>query len=296
MVSHASRISLATLGRRTFGHLDASLHRLKDIQEQLASGKRVSRPSDDPVSVGWALHHRLELTRVAQYQRNISDARGWLDTADQALQQAHRVLQQVRDIVLQGTNAPIGASERAALASQVDELRQALIGIANTRYLDRPVFGGTTDSTEAYDDNGQFLGDLGAVERAIGPDAWLTVAIPGPTAFGAPPADVFSTLSDIASGLRFGSPALGPQLDTLDQRMAAVLDAAGLVGARQHLIEGISGRLGAQETDLQASLAEAEDVDLARAVMDLMLRQAAYQAALAATERVIQPSLLDFLR
>jgi len=296
MTSSAFRVTQQTMGAQSFANLQASLDRLQGLQERLSSGKRVQRPSDDPTSMGAALKYRTQLARSAQYQRSIDDAQGWLGTADTSLRNTNTLLQQVHDLVLQGMNASVGPSQRQAIASQVDEIGKSLLGVANTTYLGRPVFGGTVAGTVAYGPAGQYVGDSVAVTRMVEENTVVTVGFPGTQAFGSPPNDVFTALATIAADLRSAPENLGADLGSLEQRMQSVLDAAGVVGAREQTLEGIRSRAQEADVSLRGSLSEAEDIDLPKALMDLNLQQAAYQAALAATQRVIQPSLVDFLR
>src|SRR5207244_7991884 len=115
------------------------------------------------------------------------DGLGWLGTADSALTGAVEQLHSVRDLVLQGLSPGGAGSSQAplALASQVDGIRQTLINVANTRYLGRPVFGGTTAGTQAYDSTGTYVGDSGTVARTVGDGVRVRVDTSGPAAFGA---------------------------------------------------------------------------------------------------------------
>src|SRR6266550_7296899 len=128
--------------------LQGDLNRLGTLRRQLSSGKMISRPSDSPTGTVSAMRLRGDIRRLRQYARNAEDGKGWLATVDRALSSGVGMVHRVRDLVLQGMSprtADPGA--RAALATEVDSLRESLLGLANASYLDRPVFGGTTAST-----------------------------------------------------------------------------------------------------------------------------------------------------
>lgn len=290
------RTTQQTMGAQTFANLQTSLDRLQNLQERLSSGKRVERPSDDPTSVDAALRYRSQLARSEQHQRSIDDAQGWLGSADTALSGANNLLQQVHDLVLQGMNGATSATSRNALATQVDEIAQSLQSIANTRYAGRPIFGGTAGTDVAYSATGQYVGDGSSVTRMVDDQTVVTVGFPGPQAFGAAPNDVFANLAKVANDLRNAPQNLGADLTTVEGDQQRVLDALGLVGARSNTLEGIKNRATASDTNVAGLLSTAEDIDLPKAIMDLNLQNSAYQAALAATQKVIQPSLVDFLR
>jgi flagellar hook-associated protein 3 FlgL len=292
-----SRITQQSMSRQSVTHLQQALDRFQTLQERVASGKRVERPSDDPVATATSLRHRSDLARRAQYERNIDDASGWLTSADTALTSASSLLNRVQELVLRGKNdGAMSPADRAALADEVDSLREGLLDLANTSYLDRAVFGGTSGASEAYDPSGTFVGDTGVVGRTVGPDTDIEVNLSAPSVFGTGPTSVFATLARVSDDLRTNPAALGTDLDELDAHTTSIHRALGVVGARQSRVDATRARLADEEISLRSRLSEAEDVDLPEAIMQLSVQEVAYQAALAATQRVLQPSLVDFLR
>ena len=119
----------------------------------------------------------------------------------------------------------------------------------------------------------------------------------GPEAFGPDGSNVFDDLAELAASLRADDSAtLRGKLGDLDTALARVTSVLGDVGARYNRLERATQAAQDLSLSLSSSLAEVENVDLARATMDLKLHEVAYQAGLAATARLVQPSLSDFLR
>ena len=119
-----------------------------------------------------------------------------------------------------------------------EEVLDALGEIANTKYLDRPIFGGTSAATQAYDPNGAFIGDTSAVTRNVGPGVSVQVNVTGPQAFGPPGADLFTTLSNLANDLRTNPAAINTtDLGAIDAAAVRVRTALGEVGARSAQLE-----------------------------------------------------------
>src|SRR5437764_13831697 len=106
------------------------------------------------------------------------------------------------ELTIQGVNAALTVKKRTAIANEIYTLRQGLIGMANTKYLDRPIFGGTVSNagsaTVAYDTNGNYLGDNGQVNRNIAPGVQVTVNVNGPQVFGSGAAGLFTVLDKIS--------------------------------------------------------------------------------------------------
>lgn len=295
------RITANSVAANTYGNLQASLARSEKLQEQLSSGKQLSRPSDGPGQTAQALSLRSSLRTTEQYVRNADNGLAWLGTADAALQDASTQLRRVRELAVMGASTgSASATSNAALAVEVRSIRDSLVGIANTSYLGRPVFGGTGEGAQAYaaaPPPVAYVGDDGEVLRRIGPNAQVRVDVSGPDVFGSSPASVFDVLDKLALDLENNNqPELTADLGLIDTAMSAVLTGLADVGARVNRTESMRQLGTDQALRLRSDLAEIEDIDLPGTIVALKLQETAYQAALSATARVIQPSLLDFLR
>ncbi|MGI5169972.1 flagellin [Spirillospora sp. CA-253888] len=292
------RTTERSISIQVLGNLQNNLGQLAETQQRLSSGKQLSVPSDSPTGTASSLLLRGDVRVQQQYQRNINDALGWLSTIDTALNSANVQLNGARDLVLQGISAGTGGSAeaRAALATEIDNIRDSLIGVANTAYLGRPVFGGTTSGTTAYDDSGAYTGDGGAVERTVGDNTKIPVNADADATFGTGSDQLFTILSDISAHLRDDPSALTGDLARLDAATERIRTQAADVGARQNRVTQMKGTVDDRLLILKTQLSDIEDIDLPQTITDLRLQETTYQAALAATARVVQPSLMDFLR
>ncbi len=174
-------------------------------------------------------------------------------------------------------------------------LRDSLLSAANTTYLGRPVFGGTTSGPQAFDSAGTYVGDSGQMLRRVADGVQVRVDVPA-SVFGTGSDQVFAVLDSVVTGLRTNPSTLTGDLDRLDSTLRTVSTELASVGTRYSQLTSASDAADTQTVDLTSRLSDIEDVDLAKAVIDLQTQSVGYQAALAATARVVQPSLLDFLR
>ena len=277
--------------------LQSTASRLSDLQSQLSSGRQITKPSDNPTGTATALGLRAELKRLNQYQSNATDALGWLTTTDTTLSSAVTQLQTVRTLVLQGLNTGASsASSNEALAQQVDQIRSSLIGLSNASYLGRPIFGGTTATTSAFDTSGKYVGDAGTVTRTVGPNTSLTINAVGTDVFGPNGSSVFDVLTGISASLR-GNPAnLNSDLSKLDAATTRISSQQGLAGSIYQRVQNSQSLVSSSTLNLKSQLSDIEDVDVADLAIKVSSADAAYQAALATTAKVRQVSLLDFLR
>jgi flagellar hook-associated protein 3 FlgL len=176
--------------------------------------------------------------------------------------------------------------------------------MANTTVQGRPLFGGVTGGSQAYDPTtGAYTGVLGAsgdpvpVIRRLSDVATIRIDTTGPEAFGDQPDDLFSVVNDIATHVTTSDPtALAADLTALDDRINDMLVAVAGVGARASRVETASTLNKEAQLNLTSRLSGIEDVDLAKTTMELQMQQVTYQAALSVTAKTMQQSLVDFLR
>lgn len=298
MTITVQRVTQRSLHDRVGANLQLNLGRMAKLQQQLSSGRLISRPSDSPTGAVAALRLRAEVRRTEQYERNADDGKAWLGRADTALTETLSTVRSVRDLALRAVNASTSPGDRAAIAAEVAQLREHAMTLANSTYLGQPIFGGTAPGERAYDSaTGAYLGDGQVLQRTVGAGLDVQVSIPGTTAFGAQPDDLFAVIGAIEGHLAAGDPAvLSADIEALDRRFLGVQQALSLVGARYQQIEAMGARAESDRIDATSQLAETESIDLPETIMELQLQEVAYQAALGAASRVLQPSLMDFLR
>jgi flagellar hook-associated protein 3 FlgL len=303
----AGRVTESSIHTRVLANLQRNLTKGAKIQDQLSSGKQLNRPSDSPAGTVSALQLRAETRMSQQYTRNADDGMGWLGTVEDTLSSASSLVNRARDLTVQGLNTTTnGTRANEALASEIDQIRDGLIAHANTRYLDRPVFGGNTTQPVAYDSTtGSFTGNpydplqsnITSISRTVGSNVKVRVDLTGPEAFGDDTSGLFKVLGDIAQSLRAGDPAaLATNLKALDTSGNQLKSAISEIGSRYNRITQMKDSAQDRLLSVTSQLSDIEDIDLPKTIMEMQLQQTSYQAALAAGAKVIQPSLIDFLR
>jgi flagellar hook-associated protein 3 FlgL len=293
-----TRVTQSMMTSHSLTAMQTSLSQLAKLQEQLSTGRVLNRPSDSPTDTTSAMRIRSSITDVKQYGRNAQDGNGWLSTIDAALTSANDQVLRARDLALQGANeGTAGQTARDALAAEIDQIRAGLITTANSDYLGRPVFGGVTAGSVAYDATGNFVGTAGAVNRTIAEGTTVRVDADAATAFGAAGSSVFDHLAALSTALRTGDQAtISASVTALGADRDRITTTQAEVGSRQNRVEAAIQAASDNQLALSSSLSAVENADLPKTVVDLQMQQVAYQASLGATARVMQPSLLDFLR
>jgi flagellin-like hook-associated protein FlgL len=292
------RITQRAVALTSLQGLNRNLDQVGRLQQQLTSGRVLNAPSDSPTGTNRAMQTRADQAAVAQQGRNISDAKSWLEQTDSSLQTMLTTARRVRDLTVQGLNA--GASSAAsqeALATEVASLREGLLSIANTSVQGRPLFGGVTSTGMAYTPGGTWAGDDAApVMRRVTDNESIRIDVTGPEAFGTDPDDLFAVVGRIATDLTADPAALAGHLDALDVVMEGMLSAVANIGSKAARIEGLEQTNKDRAIALDSQRAQTEDIDLPETIMRLQMLEVGYQAALGATAKAIQPTLLDYLR
>jgi flagellin-like hook-associated protein FlgL len=293
-----TRITQRAVALTSLQGLNRNLDSIGRLQQQLTSGKAVSKPSDSPTGTNRSMQLRSAEAAIDQHARNITDAKAWLEGTDSSLQTMVERTRRVRDLTLQGVSTGSGSdASRRALAVEVTSIREGMLALANEKVNGRPLFGGITAGVEAYDASGAWVGsDAATVDRQISDAERLPVNISGQAAFGPAGADLFAVVDRISGNMTADPAALATDLDDLDVALDRMLTALADVGARAARLEAAEQVNGDRSLALKGQRAQVEDIDLPRTIMELQMQQVGYETALAATAKVVQPSLMDYLR
>ncbi|PZN09821.1 MAG: flagellar hook protein [Bacillota bacterium] len=272
---------------------------LSTFQNQLASGKRIQRPSDDPVATVDSMRLRARIAEVERMRKNAEEARDWLETTDAALDQATQILQRVRELAVRAASGSLPDSSLEAVRAEVEELRAHLVEVASTTLGDRYVFSGfRTDRPpyviDANNNLSRYQGDQGRIEREVAPGVRMTINVLGDEAFRKAFLELNKLLTDLQN--RDTTSISQTRIGELDAAIDQVLRLRAEVGAKVNRIELGLNRMTEIRIDTERLLSEVEDVDVAETVMRLSVSEAAYRAALMAGARIVQPTLMDFLR
>ena len=291
--------------------LNKSLQRQHEIQEQLADGKAIHRPSDDPVKTIRSLRFNTNLAMNEQFTQNLKDAISWMESSDSALSNMGDILIRAKELVIRavGPNPDI-ALETAG--KELDGLINQLIDLTNTQLGDRFIFAGQKDKTQPVVRNGdmvQYLGDNLKISMPIQPGSVNpdrdSVNLTGLDLFGQGEAvdglKLFENLIYIKNELLKGDDA---NMDFLSKDAIAWIDsghdrllqAQTELGTRYSMYELAQRMLEDNYVTITGDIAANEDIDMAKAIIDFKNSENVYRAALAVGARVMPVSLVDFLR
>lgn len=299
------RVTQGMLSNQLLRNINSNRIQNEMYQNQLSTGRKINKPSDDPVGITFSMRYRSELAANDQYQRNVDGTISALDNTDTMLDQAGTVMQRMRELMVQGANSSNPQTALDSIRNEMTELKNQILSIGNTVFNGKYIFNGQITDQPPYDENDLFTKgtDNQKIQFAVGAGATIPVNVTGNEVFGDPnnPADaddyIFKIFQDVDQALAVGDDsALSQLLGNLDSRVDKMLEVRSEVGARTNRIELVENRLNDININLQSLQSKTEDADVAEVITNLKMGENVYQAALSVGAKLISPSLIDYIR
>jgi flagellar hook-associated protein 3 FlgL len=338
---------------------------MSELQNQAATQKRVTKPSDDPLAASRVLANRIDLQGNRQFGKNLAYARSFLEYTDQSLGDLTELVVRAKELALsQSSDAGSSEQSRRMVAAEIEQLRGQLSSIGNRKLGDRFIFGGFNTQAAPFSAEGQYAGDSGEMNIHVDKETFVAMNVPGarvflgegvdrdglaikseaqpksieeleqrreqeqvsesasqslpirgPSSVGAPQfhqsssassvdesehrkgLNLFHVLRDLEISLRTNDKAgIQDSLDTLDEAMQQVVLTRAQVGSRSMILDQLTQTLEKAKVDNQSSISALEDADVFSTVSDINKTESTLQATLQTSGKLIQPSLMDFLR
>lgn len=363
--------------KMNFDQVNSSLGKnrsdMAELQNQAATQKRLTKPSDDPLAATRVLQTRTEIEAGKQFLKSVSQAKNFLEYSDQSLGELSEILMRAKELAIsQSNDASASESTRQVAASEIEQLFAQAVQVGNRKQGDRFLFGGFRTTRPPFDANGNYRGDSGEMKITINKEAQVAMNMPGdriflgksvqtptstlPPSSGGPgpepkldpqpthgndpevrpvpvraPAsrfatqpdeanvqgknapgeepnnladtwrtngtNVFKVLTDLEIGLRANDKAtVQESLDRIDEALAQVVIARSTLGARAQTLNSAMESLQKGQVDAKTLASNLEDVDTFELVSDINKTESTLKASLQTSGKLIQPSLLDFLR
>jgi flagellar hook-associated protein 3 FlgL len=340
---------------------------MQELQNQAATQKRVNKPSDDPLAASRVLSNRIDLQSNQQFTKSLNYAKSFLEITDQSLNDMSEILVRAKELAINQANDASGNDEtRRVVATEIEQLHNALVSIGNRKLGDRFIFGGFNTMKAPFDVQGSYAGDLGEMNIHLEKETFLPMNVPGGRVFlgvgmspdgriertqlqarsieefeqqrikeqskqelqqpplqeGEAPAvrgpasmsarindlkepalpeaagsNLFRILKDLEISLRTNDKGgVQDTLDRLDDGLSQVILTRAQVGSRGMRIDGLIQTTEKNKVDNQFTISSLEDADVFSTVSDINKTESTLQATLQTSGKLIEKSLLDFLR
>lgn len=298
------RVTQSMLSNNLLKNLNTSYNKLSKLQQQIETGSVISRPSDDPVVAIKGMSNRNNLDEIKQYTRNIRDAKSWLDSSDDALGSVGEALTRVKELLVQASNDTFTSEDRQKMQAEIKQIREQVQDLANTKLGEDYIFSGTFTNEPLYKE-GQVNAAITAdgVARPIKINVFDGIELQ----INSNASEIFKEVDELLQqvDLEMSSNAKGEVFsellgDGLSGGLSAifenVLTERASLGARQNRVELMENRLSLSELNVTKQLSENEDTDFAKAITEMITLESMHQASLSVGAKVIQQTLVDFIR
>ena len=315
------RITNSTLTTNYLRNLTRNLEHMQKYQNQLSSGKEVSRPSDDPLLVSKIMDLNNNILQNEQYNKNISDSIGWVRTQDGALNNVSATLNRIRDLMIYGANGTLDDTSRTAIKDEVGMKIQELADVLNTNFDGRYIFAGQKTLNKPFEvvglPNDYWLsynhggndsdGSKENITREISKGVRVELITVGSmitetTNTSVPQNEKLGALLNYVMRALDGGTETdlknlgGDYLKDLDNHIDNVLQVRSKIGAIDNRLQAAEERNTSENLNLNTLLSEREDVDIAEKYMEYSVMKTVYLASLQVGSQILQPSLLDYIR
>jgi flagellar hook-associated protein 3 FlgL len=299
----ATRVNLETFISSTLANVQKSTSNMSRLQEQISTGKKVNRASDDPAGARKILSLRSEDLRLDQYASNIQTATQSLDFSAAALSNTSDILQRITELTMQGVNGATDQSGRTIIANEINQLLETIMQSANSQRLGRYTFAGTETTTEPFVATRNSSGNISAVsyngnretiQYNVGPNTNTTVNLTGDEVFVK--TRLFQTIVRIRDNLKDGAITFATnELTNLDNASQNILNSIAKAGGISSTLELTGNRIDDTKLSLQEVLASAESADIAELVLKLTEQQSIFEASLSSGSYIFKTSILNYI-
>lgn len=320
------RVTQSMMNTQLLRNITSNMGRMNNLQNQLSTGMKINKPSDDPVGITFALRYRSELDSNDQYSKNVSSALSMLEYTDTSIGQAGDIMQRVRELLVKGANGTLEQTSLDAIKVEMSQMYNQMVEIGNSQFNGKQVFNGEMTGEKPYPTMGvdgttdltvdppllkayQVSSDNGSIKYELSAGMKLGINITGNEVFGAgisPTAtkaeiessdNVFLLLQRANDMLSSSDQdGISKLIGQVESRMNTMLTKRAEVGAKVNRIDIVQNRLSDIEINLKTVQAKTEDADMAEVITNMKTEENVYQASLSVGAQLIRPSLVDFLR
>lgn len=295
------RITNKVLSNNMLRNMFQTMGGMDKYQNMATTGRKINRPSDNPSGNITTLRMRTKLAQNEQFKDNATTAKSWLEKSEDSLISMGDIMQRVRELAVKAANGTNDEGALKATAEEVDQLLDEMKVLANSQNSDRYIFGGTNTDREIYDGT-TWDGNSQVMQVEIGEGITTDLNLDGKKIFGIDDTvgyenSVFATLKNFSDNLKNGDfDGISSDIGIIDGHINTILSARSEIGAKSNRIDMTMSRLDAAELSYSKVLSDTEDADMAEVIIRLKEQENVYNATLAAGARIIQPTLVDFLR
>lgn len=307
------RVTQSMLSTNMLRNLNTSYNKMSKLQNQIDSGMKFTRASDDPVSAIKGMGYRTDLGKIEQFERNIGEANTWVDTTDATYGEVGDALNRLRELFVQAANDSNTADDRGKIQVEVEQIREQIRDMGNTQVAGKYIFTGTNTQKPLFTDDGSGTGSRVINPNLVAPEGNVNVEVFEGVTFNVNSHgyQLFKGIDDmLARGIQAlqsnDSKAIGAVLGDgvgnpsnptdLSSIQSTLLVKRAEIGAKQQRVDMMSNRLSVLNINITKQKSLNEDTDYAEAISNMTIAESIHSAGLSIGAKVIQQTLVDFIR
>lgn len=310
------RVTNSMIVNGYLSNLNNNLSALSKNQSQMATGKRITTISDDPVGVLKSMQMRVKLYRMDQYKANLDTAQTWLKQTETAVEHMNEIVQSAYESTIKASSDYIADSDRKAIAEIIGQLRDHILELTNTKLGDKYIFGGynteqkpfTIDSATgnilyngfdlADDTNAALIAESEQnIEIEIGFGMRSRLSLNGTELLEMGSDNLYAVMDNLYNLLKNegSTTEISAYTTKLMKAQTNLLAVRAEIGGRTTRLDLVTSRYEDDFLNYTEFKSNIEDVDEAEVIMNYKMAETVYNAALKIGGNIIQPSLVDYL-
>lgn len=306
------RVTDSLMSQNFLKNLGINTKNVQKYQTQLSTLKQVSKSSDDPLRVSKILDLKSSITQNEQYKNTISTSIDFTNVQDSALDSATQALQRIKTLTQSSASDTLSDEGRQANKAEIEEEINNYVNALNTKFGNQYLFAGKNTSKAPFevenDANGEFLGikyngttdpaDKGNLTREIAAGVTIELSTDGRAYLNeqTPGDNIGTFFKDVLTALdKNDTKALSGLLTRADNEIDNVVNNRSKIGAIFNSLEATKDRNESEKLNLDSTLSENQDIDLAETYTKYMMEMTAYQSSMMMGTKILQTSILDYL-
>ena len=286
----------------SFDKYNMSQYRLSQLQQysnnlqiQMSSGKAYQKISESPVKANASLLVGTGITKIEQFQSNLEDLQGYVQTSESYLASAVDDYQRAMELGVQAANGTYNDQDRESFKLELNSLIEHMVGVGNSQHLGKYLFAGQENNVKPLDYDGTtvtYNGSPTVNSIRISSNMEVPVSVTAQDAFAGTIQAMIGLRDAISTGV---SSNVGPAMSTLQTQGENLLDARSDMGVRMSTVDMVSKSYEQNKIELQTKKSKVEDADAAEVIMQFMNAQQLYQGTIQATLKMYESSLLNYM-
>lgn len=272
--------------------------------DDVSTQKIIRSISDNPIGLTRAIRYRDQISSTEQNIKNMDMSKGYMDTSEHAMSSLTDCLIRAKELAVAMANDTNDASSRMATAREIREIADQVVMAGNASYNGKYVFGGFRNQTPPLSEDGNFIGDDGKIFVEVRPGTFRPVNIPARNLFMPDDDDraqghfnMVHALQNLCEGMMENDKAeIQKDMSELEFHLDKVTGYQASIGGMWNSINNIQTEVTREAEATKGTLSEIEDADAFQVMSELKKTDAILQSTLLASNKVLQPSLLNFLQ